>query len=54
MANRRMDMNYSFLIDHASYEDVKKELSRLVLEEGQDSINAITSFLTYKSNDNGI
>lgn len=44
-------MNYSFLIDHASYEDVKKELSRLVLEEGQDSINAITSFLTYKSND---
>lgn len=45
------DMDYSFFIDNAPYEDVKNELSRLVLEEGQDSIDAIAFFLTHKSHD---
>lgn len=44
-------MNYSEFIDNASLGEIDNELSRLVQMEGQESIDAIVSFLTYKSHD---
>jgi len=44
-------MNYSEFIDKASFTEINNELSRLVQMEGQESIDAIASFLTHKSDD---
>lgn len=44
-------MDYSRFIDNASFQEINSELARLVQVDGQESINAIVSFLTYKSYD---
>lgn len=44
-------MDYFEFIDNASFAEINRELSRLVQLDGQESIDAITLFLTYKSHD---
>ncbi len=44
-------MDYSEFIDRASFAEINNELSRLVQMEGQESIDAIASFLTHRAYD---